>query len=105
MLLCCSAVAAETPLERAEWLKYFGSFFNKEYEAESQYRVIRNNYNALKRRAQETAPNPRLVVAWVYLGWNSDYVVSKPTYKKAYVEVRSQWLLFWDASKATSCTG
>jgi hypothetical protein len=81
-------VAADLPLTRCEWLKYFGSFFNKEYEAENQYRVIRNNYNSLKRNAQETAPNPKLVVAWVYLGWAGDYVVSKPGYKKAYVEVR-----------------
>jgi hypothetical protein len=92
-------VAADSPLTRAEWLKYFGSFFNKEYEAENQYRVIRNNYNSLKRSAQETAPNPKLVVAWVYLGWAGDYVVSKPAYKKAYVEVRLLLSLSWVASE------
>jgi hypothetical protein len=86
---CRSAVSAATPLLRAEWLKYFGSFFNKEYEVESQYRVIRDNYNGLKRSAQITAPSPRLVVAWIYLDlWGAQYVVSKPGYKRAYVEVR-----------------
>jgi hypothetical protein len=64
-----------------------GSFFNKEYEAETQFRIIRNNYNSLKRDALQTRPNPPLVVAWVYLGWSGDYVVSKPAYKVTYVEV------------------
>eukprot|EP00882_Tetradesmus_deserticola_P023207 GHRQ01025252.1.p1 GENE.GHRQ01025252.1~~GHRQ01025252.1.p1 ORF type:complete len:193 (+),score=32.20 GHRQ01025252.1:65-643(+) len=93
VLLCLlgrSAVAAANPLARAEWLKYFGSFFNKEYEAEMQYRAIRNNYNGLKRSAQASKPTPPLVVAWVYKGWNADFVVSKPSYKVAYVEVRPQ---------------
>ncbi|WIA08608.1 hypothetical protein OEZ85_008037 [Tetradesmus obliquus] len=84
--IAMSAVAASTPLTRSEWLKYFGAFFNKEYEAETLFRAIRNNYNALKRDAQGTRPNPPLLVAWVYLGFSGDYVVSKPPYKVAYVE-------------------
>jgi hypothetical protein len=101
--LDCSAIAASTPLARSEWLKYFGSFFNREYEAEAQFRTIRNNYNSLKRDAQQTKPNPPLVVAWTYLGWSGDYVVSKPPYKVAYVEVRHFSWLWYSCEVSAPC--
>ncbi|KAF8072663.1 TD1 [Scenedesmus sp. PABB004] len=85
--IAISAVFASAPLLRAEWLKYMAAFVNKEWEAETLYRTIRNDYNALRRAAGAAAgaAGRRTVVAWVYLGWAADFVVSKAPYKAAYV--------------------
>ena len=36
----------ETPLGRAEWIKFMAAFFNKEKEADSIFQMIANNYNS-----------------------------------------------------------
>lgn len=38
----------ETPLARAEWIKFFGCFFNKEKLADSLFLITEKNYNDLK---------------------------------------------------------
>eukprot|EP00878_Enallax_costatus_P011899 GHUV01012423.1.p1 GENE.GHUV01012423.1~~GHUV01012423.1.p1 ORF type:complete len:292 (+),score=70.40 GHUV01012423.1:946-1821(+) len=83
-----SAVTQDSPLSRAEWLKYVSVFFNKEWEAEALFRTIRTAYSDLKRAAQarSAAINRKPVVLWVYKGFDADFVVSKPPYKLAYVE-------------------
>lgn len=88
--MCCSAVTADSPLSRAEWLKYVSTFFNREWESEALFRSIRNTYFTLKRAAQSKANTlpKRKVVLWVYKGWDADFVVSKAPYKLAYVQVR-----------------
>lgn len=82
-----SAVFAKTPLTRSEWLKYFAAFFNKEFESEPLYRQIRNNYNSLMRAATSASVPRKTVVAWTFKGWSSDFVISKASYKVAYVQV------------------
>jgi hypothetical protein len=87
-----SAAGAATPLDRAEWFKFVATYFNREYEAEALYRTIRNSYLGLRRAALAAAANTqsRTVVAWVYMGWNADFVVSKAPFKTTYVQVREQ---------------
>ena len=41
----------ETPLGRAEWIKFFGVLFNKEKQADSIFNVIEANYLAVKKKA------------------------------------------------------
>ncbi len=38
----------QDPLARAEWIKFMAAFFDKEYKADSLFRVIENEYNTLK---------------------------------------------------------
>eukprot|EP00878_Enallax_costatus_P042402 GHUV01049750.1.p1 GENE.GHUV01049750.1~~GHUV01049750.1.p1 ORF type:complete len:207 (+),score=37.41 GHUV01049750.1:149-769(+) len=90
--IAMSAPTAVSPIGRAEWLRYVSLFFNKEWEAETLVRSIRNDYNSLKRAAQSTAAaqGTKPVVAWIYKGFSADFVVSKAPYKVAYVEVCPQ---------------
>ena len=41
----------ETPLGRAEWIKFFGVLFDKEKQADSIFNVIEKNYIAVKKKA------------------------------------------------------
>jgi len=41
----------ETPLGRAEWIKFFGVLFNREKQADSIFNVIEANYLAVKKKA------------------------------------------------------
>lgn len=86
--IAMSAVTADSPLSRAEWLKYVSVFYNREWESETLFRSIRTAYNDLKRSAQARANAmvKKTIVLWVYKGWNADYVVSKAPYKLAYVQ-------------------
>jgi hypothetical protein len=83
------ANGAETPLLRSEWFKYAGLFFNKDVEANLLYSSIRNIYNTLIRAAATAATSsgtPKPVVLWIYKGWNADFVVSYPLFKRTYIQ-------------------
>ena len=41
----------ETPLGRAEWIKFFGVLFDKEKQADSIFNIIEENYIAVKKKA------------------------------------------------------
>ena len=41
----------ETPLGRAEWIKFFGVLFDKEKQADSIFNIIEANYIAVKKKA------------------------------------------------------
>ena len=41
----------ETPLGRAEWIKFFGILFDKEKQADSIFNIIEANYIAVKKKA------------------------------------------------------
>ncbi|QTE23215.1 ABC transporter substrate-binding protein [Polaribacter cellanae] len=51
----------ETPLGRAEWIKFFGVLFNKEKQADSIFNVIEKNYNAVKKLALQTNKKPTII--------------------------------------------
>ena len=51
----------DTPLGRAEWIKFFGVLYNKEKEADSIFKVIESNYNIAKRIAKKSKKKPTIL--------------------------------------------
>lgn len=56
----------ESPLARAEWIKFMALFFNKEKEADSVFKVVENEYLRLQALAQETQEQPKVYCGIVY---------------------------------------
>lgn len=56
----------ETPLGRAEWIKFFGILFNKEKEADSIFSVIEKNYLDTKELAKKSDNKPSLLSGGLY---------------------------------------
>lgn len=56
----------ETPLARAEWIKFFACFFNKESLADSLFSVTAKCYNELKTIAQQTTRKPTVLTEIKY---------------------------------------
>ena len=56
----------ETPLGKAEWIKFFGPFFGKENEADSIFRRIEQNYDQAKKLAQTAAERPFVLSGALY---------------------------------------
>lgn len=48
---CCSASQDPGALQRAEWVKFVGMFFNRELQAERLYDDVAATYTALKEAA------------------------------------------------------
>jgi len=51
----------ETPLGRAEWIKFFGALYNKEKEADSIFNLIEKNYNDAKLIASKAKSTPSIL--------------------------------------------
>lgn len=51
----------ETPLGRAEWIKFFGVLFDKEQEADSIFNVIETNYLKAKNIALQSTKKPTVL--------------------------------------------
>ncbi|TMM31110.1 ABC transporter substrate-binding protein [Polaribacter aestuariivivens] len=51
----------ETPLGRAEWIKFFGVLFDKEKEADSIFKVIESNYLNAKQIAFKSTKKPTVL--------------------------------------------
>ncbi|NVK51488.1 MAG: ABC transporter substrate-binding protein [Flavobacteriaceae bacterium] len=51
----------ETPLGRAEWIKFFGVLYNKEKEADSIFKVIERNYVEAKTIASKATNKPSIL--------------------------------------------
>jgi iron complex transport system substrate-binding protein len=51
----------ETPLGRAEWIKFFGVLYNKEREADSIFTIIENNYNNAIELAKRSKNQPTIL--------------------------------------------
>ena len=51
----------ETPLGRAEWIKFFGVLFDKEKEADSIFKRIEQNYLNAKKIAKSTTTSPTIL--------------------------------------------
>ncbi|APZ47207.1 ABC transporter substrate-binding protein [Polaribacter reichenbachii] len=51
----------ETPLGRAEWIKFFGVLFDKEQQADSIFKVIEVNYNEAKQIALKSTKKPTIL--------------------------------------------
>ena len=56
----------EHPLGRAEWIKFMALFFGKEKMADSVFRVIEENYNQTKAKAENAQQKPTVLCGVVY---------------------------------------
>ncbi len=56
----------EHPLGRAEWIKFMALFFGKEKLADSVFRVIEENYNQTKAKAENAKQKPIVLCGVVY---------------------------------------
>ncbi|WP_372947980.1 ABC transporter substrate-binding protein [Mariniphaga sp.] len=56
----------ETPLGKAEWIKFFGALFKKENEAQHYFEQVENEYHRLKKHAAETTEKPKVLVGSPY---------------------------------------
>ncbi|KAF9318397.1 hypothetical protein BG003_011316 [Podila horticola] len=66
-----SEVSDPGPLNRAEWLEFYSTFFNLEGPAQDLTAAINNNYNCFKSAANAKANKP--VVAWASFTAASQY--------------------------------
>lgn len=61
----------ETPLGRAEWIKFFGALFNKRKEADSIFNTIENNYLEAKAIALKATKQPTVISGGLFKDiWN-----------------------------------
>ncbi|WP_308991216.1 ABC transporter substrate-binding protein [Mariniflexile litorale] len=51
----------ESPLAKAEWVKFFGTLFNKEKEADSIFNTIEKDYLEAKKLAKNTKTKPNVL--------------------------------------------
>jgi iron complex transport system substrate-binding protein len=49
----------ESPLGKAEWIKFFGTLFQKENEAQLYFEQVENEYHRLKKLAAEASENQK----------------------------------------------
>ena len=56
----------QTPLGKAEWIKFFAPFFQKEEMADSIFRTIAGNYNNAKALAKKANKRPRVLSGALY---------------------------------------
>ena len=56
----------ETPLGKAEWIKFFAPFFKKEAKADSIFRSIANNYQDAKALAAKAQKTPSVISGALY---------------------------------------
>lgn len=56
----------ETPLARAEWIKFYAYFFNKETLADSLFKITEQKYNDLKNIALKTTKKPSVLTEIKY---------------------------------------
>ncbi len=55
-----------SPLGKAEWIKFFGAFFNKEKEADSIFREIETEYLIAKNEAKKAKNTPTVLAGAMY---------------------------------------
>ncbi|KAK3150298.1 hypothetical protein QOZ80_3AG0231400 [Eleusine coracana subsp. coracana] len=55
----------DTPLQRAEWIKYLGTFTNSEERANAVYNAIKSNYLCLSKAAANLSTRFKPIVAWI----------------------------------------
>ncbi|KAG0291650.1 hypothetical protein BGZ96_005002 [Linnemannia gamsii] len=82
-----SEVSDPGPLNRAEWLEFYSTFFNLEESAQKLTASINNNYNCFKDRANAKPTKP--VVAWssyvapsIYNNNTATWMFSSAPYKQ-----------------------
>ena len=56
----------ETPLAKAEWIKFIGAFYNKEDEAATYFSAIEKNYNSIIQTVQSVKKRPVVLTGLPY---------------------------------------
>lgn len=56
----------ESPLAKAEWVKFVGAFYNKEQEASDYFSRIAKNYNAIKDKVAQVKTHPVVMTGLPY---------------------------------------
>ncbi|XWS75296.1 hypothetical protein CRYUN_Cryun01aG0074100 [Craigia yunnanensis] len=75
----------DTPLQRAEWIKFLGAFTNLENRANQVYKSVKDNYLCLTKVAVAKEKTFKPIVAWMEY-YNGIWSFTKETYKLKYVE-------------------
>lgn len=73
----------ETPLGRAEWIKYMGVFFNKEARAEAIFSSMAARYEAIAAKARAATTKPKVFTGFTYKG--SWYITGGNSYFARYL--------------------
>lgn len=58
--------AEQTPLGKAEWIKFFAPFFHKTAVADSLFKAVEQQYNAAKRLAKKAVHTPTVLTGGLY---------------------------------------
>ncbi|KAF3784661.1 hypothetical protein EJ110_NYTH28883 [Nymphaea thermarum] len=74
-----------TPVQRAEWIKYLGAFYNMEARANSIFTAVKENYACLSTAASNRTTSPKPIAAWLQFN-EGIWSFSKDAYKLEYVE-------------------
>lgn len=70
-LIMCADYMEQTPLGRAEWIKFYGALVGKEKEAEAIFATVAQKYNALKENRANVDHHPKVLTETVVSGvWN-----------------------------------
>lgn len=56
----------ETPLGKVEWIKFMGTFFEKETEAENYFAKVEKNYKSLEKMVANKQDRPKVMVGSPY---------------------------------------
>ncbi|XP_021298016.1 uncharacterized protein LOC110426989 isoform X1 [Herrania umbratica] len=80
-----AAVGEDSPLQRAEWIKFVGAFTNLENRANQVYKAVKDNYMCLTKFAEAKEKAFKPIVAWMEY-YNGIWSFTKETYKLKYVE-------------------
>ncbi len=60
-LIECAEYMEESPLARAEWIRFYGILFGKEHEADSIFSIADNNYGLLRKLATTSNIKPTVL--------------------------------------------
>ena len=91
----------ETPLARAEWIKFVACFFGKQHMADSLFGVTETKYNALKELTKQVTNKPSVLTEIKY--GDTWYVPSGKSYIANLIE-DAGGNYFWKNDKATGST-
>lgn len=70
-LIMCADYMEQTPLGRAEWVKFYGALVDKECEATELYNQVVDKYNKIKAGCAHAARHPKVLTETMYSGiWN-----------------------------------